>query len=127
MAFATAQCAKKILKALYKHRVPCYNNLAKQTKYADLGCVFPFWGYLYPFLTILFYAEFDKMQIPRMREYLYTQSVYGLFGDNRNLRFCALTSVGALFILEEFFMKIAVVGSRSIEDVDLTPNAPKKF
>lgn len=26
-----------------------------------------------------------------------TQSVCGLFGDNRNLRFCALTSVGVLF------------------------------
>ena len=38
------------------------------------------------------------MQIPCMREYYYTQSVYSLFGDDWNLRFCALITVGALFI-----------------------------
>ena len=43
--------------------------------------------------------EFDKMQIPyTMKSIVYTQSVYGLFGDDWNLRFCALITVGALFI-----------------------------
>lgn len=57
-----------------------------------------FLEYLYPFLTILFCAEFDKMQIPCMREYNIPNLVYSLFGDDWNLRFCALTPVGALFI-----------------------------
>ena len=61
--------------------------------------VFCFSGILIPFLTILFCVEFDKMQIPYTREYYYTQSVYSLFGDDWNLRFCALITVGALFIL----------------------------
>jgi len=47
---------------------------------------------------MLFCDEFDKMQIPYMREYNYTQSVYGLFGDDWDLRFCALITVGALFV-----------------------------
>ncbi len=38
------------------------------------------------------------MQIPyTMKVFQYAQSVYGLFGDDWNLRFCALISVGALF------------------------------
>ena len=41
------------------------------------------------------------MQIPYTREYYYTQSVYSLFGDDWNLRFCALITVGALF----YFLK----------------------
>ena len=41
------------------------------------------------------------MQIPYTREYYYTQSVYSLFGDDWNLRFCALITVGALFLFFE--------------------------
>ena len=39
--------------------------------------------------------EFDKMQIP-LNSYGYTVLLV-LFRDNRSLRFCASTSVGALF------------------------------
>jgi len=35
--------------------------------------------------------------------------------------FRALTSVGALFVFGGIFMKIAVVGSRGITDIDLSP------
>ncbi len=38
--------------------------------------VFLLMGYLYPFLPILFYVEFDKMQIPYMRKYSNIPNLY---------------------------------------------------
>lgn len=52
----------------------------------------------YAFFRYTLVIEFDKMQI-RTARVVYAQSVYSLFGDNWNLRFCALMTVGALFIL----------------------------
>ena len=60
---------------------------------------FLFLGILIPFFDDTIAVEFDKMQIPYSDSILYTQTVYSLFGDDWNLRFCALTPVGALFIL----------------------------
>ena len=54
-----------------------------------------------PFLLILSCDEFDKMQIPYTRKYCIIPDLYySLFGDDWNLRFCALITVGALFILK---------------------------
>jgi len=75
---------------------------AKQTKYTVNGCIF-FLGIRIPFFDNTFYCdEFDKMQIPyTIGEYCnIPTSVYSLFGDDWNLRFCALITVGALFIFE---------------------------
>ena len=56
-----------------------------------------------PFLLILSCNEFDKMQIPYTRKYSIVQTLYySLFGDDWNLRFCALITVGALFIFNTF-------------------------
>ena len=62
--------------------------------------VFFFLGIFIPFLAILFCDEFDKMQIPYTREYHIPNLYNSLFGDDWSLCFCALTSVGALFILK---------------------------
>ena len=55
----------------------------------------------------LFYAyifalvEFDKMQIPLdAQKYNCSLVISSWFGDYRSLRFCAVTSVAALFILQ---------------------------
>ena len=68
------------------------------------GCIFISRDTYTLFLPILSCNEFDKMQVPYTREF-YTQSVYSLFGDDWNLRFCALISVGALFILLYIFRR----------------------
>lgn len=57
----------------------------------------------YALNSILFSAqEFDKMQIPGGKKVCaLADTLPGLFGDNRSLRFCALTSVGALFLFQK--------------------------
>ena len=49
------------------------------------------------FLRILILSNLIKCRF-RIDEYVYTLSVYSLFGDDWSLRFCALTFVGALFL-----------------------------
>ena len=78
-----------------------YNDYGKQTKYTVNGCIF-FLGYLYPFLAILSLLNLIKCKF-RIERVLYTQSIFSLFGDGWNLRFCALISVGALFL---FFKEV---------------------
>ncbi len=58
---------------------------------------FCYLGKLYFFRHTFF--EFDKMQIP-LNGYDEEYDLFRLFGDNRSLRFCAVTSVAALFYFE---------------------------
>ena len=61
--------------------------------------VFLFLGYLYSFWSILFHIAFDKMQIPYMKKYSNIPNLYIVcLATTWSLRFCAVTSVAALFI-----------------------------
>ena len=62
------------------------------------GVLSLFLGIIVRFFVHAHITEFDKMQIP-IYEYVVTPILYiSLFGDNRSLCFCALASVGALFL-----------------------------
>lgn len=57
--------------------------------------VFYIGGFM-PFYTIIF--EFDKMRIPTDNCIRLNLFIKGLCDNNRGLRFCAITSVVALFL-----------------------------
>ena len=65
--------------------------------YRYYGGIF-FLGIRMPFFIHTLCDEFDKMQIPRREYRNIPHTVYGSFGDNRSLRFCAAASTVALFI-----------------------------
>ena len=56
---------------------------------------------LYPILTLLNLIKCKFL----IGEYVISPSVSSLFGDDWNLRFCALMKVGALFIFSKFAKK----------------------
>ncbi len=64
--------------------------------------IFEYFNELFHFMEYLLRVEFDKMQIP-YGEDRNNSIYYSLFGDDWNLCFCALVSVGALFYFKNFY------------------------
>ena len=75
----------------------CYTDYAKPTEYTQNdGVIFLFNRKNYIFFAAIVF-EFDKMQI--LLVLLWLHHLRKLVWRLSSLRFCALTSVGALFIL----------------------------